>query len=141
MWGTALVVALAICAQASASDFAVAPITGAAIVTQGKFTNIYLYPDPASETWDQHLVTVGSPNASSETSEAIDAFVSALASSHYWDVLSQYKAGLFGSGGPIRPPSFLGSEKTISKCVNAAMKDAKSGLTLEYGTLRSFANL
>jgi hypothetical protein len=26
-----------------------------AVVTDGRFTNVYVYPDPSRETWEQHL--------------------------------------------------------------------------------------
>jgi hypothetical protein len=34
------------------AQYASAPVSGAAVVTNGKFTNIYFYPDPDKETWD-----------------------------------------------------------------------------------------
>lgn len=142
-WLFAISLGLGGFATASAfADFASAPITGAAIVTHGKFTNIYLFtPSHLGETWDQHLLamhTAGDP-FDTETSEAIDAFVQQLTVSSYFDALTQY-----GTGGAlfpqvINPPEFFGRAPTMPACVKAAMKDATSGKTLQYGTLRSFA--
>lgn len=124
------------------AQYAIAPVTGAAIVTHGKFTNIYLYPDPSAETWDQHLASISaSGNAvdPADTSEAIDAFTLAISQSHYFDSLMQYRTTCFlCTGDGIHPPLFLGSEKTIKKCVDAAVGDAKNKV-FSYGTLRSFA--
>ena len=34
------------------------PATGAAIVTHGKFTNVYVYPNSDRQTWDEHLAAL-----------------------------------------------------------------------------------
>ena len=45
--------------QSVHADFVGHPVTGAAIVTNGRFTNIYVYhPNFDTETWDQHLAAI-----------------------------------------------------------------------------------
>ncbi len=139
-----LLVAAAICGSAHAGDFVVAPVTGAAVVTDGKFANIYLYPDPSTETWEQHLAAQsGFPNAAVETRDNLDAFVLALSQNGYFSRLSQYTSGISPlGGGPINAPQFLGRQNTIQACVDAAIKDAhivNNVKVLDSHTLGTFA--
>jgi len=118
--------------SAFAGDYASAPATGAAIVPNGKFINIYLYPNADTQTWEQHLSILhraGDPYLT-ETTTAIDSFTAQLMQSSYFDLLTQYG---------INPPALLGRARTIKGCVDAAIHDAQAGPTLSYATLRSFA--
>ena len=86
-----------------------APPTGAAIVSNGHFQNVFIYsPSTPSETWDQHLkaflqndiaanlttntarVAVDEDLEVRATSEAINAFVSTLTQSKYFSFAQQY---------------------------------------------------
>jgi hypothetical protein len=115
-------------------------VRGDAVVTDGKFTNIYVYqPSFAGETWEQHLNAYWSKNRKPKdpdkfTRASIDAFVDALmtpGSPSYFDWLHQYSG--------INPPRFLGSGVASASCVAAAMKDANNGV-IQWDTLRSLAN-
>ena len=109
------------------ADFASAPFTGAAIVTNAKFTNVYLFkPDSLGQTWDQHLAKLGR----TETRGTIDGFVGKLVSTTYFFPLTQY--GIF-------PPVFLGSANTVEACVGPALRDRVNGV-IQWNTLRSFAS-
>ncbi len=116
---------------ALADDYAIAPVTGAAIVTHGAFTNLYLFPSSDQQTWDQHLAAQHSAGDAllSMTVTAIDQFTRDLTHSSYFDALTQYG---------VNPPTYVGDAPTIKSCVDAAQKDAQSGLTLAYGTLKEF---
>jgi hypothetical protein len=109
------------------SNYASEPITGAADVPNGNFTNIFLYlPATPTQTWDQHVKALGAP-----TSEQIDALTKALVCSSYFDALTQYA---------LNPPTFAGAETTFSVCVQAALKDAAStGGVISFATMRTFA--
>src|SRR6476646_3447563 len=121
-----LVFLVALFCPAAYADFASAPATGAAVVTNGKFTNIYLYhQNVPGETWDQHLAALGR----TETRSAIDGFVGSLTASSYFFPLTQY--GIF-------PPTFIGGAPTVASCVEAALKDRVNG-AIQWNTLRSFA--
>lgn len=116
----------ALCAPAAHADFASAPATGAAIVTNGKFTNVYLFhQNTPTETWDQHLAALGR----TETRAAIDGFLGSLTASTYFFPLTQYG---------INPPVFQGGAPTVASCVEAALKDRVNG-AIQWNTLRSFA--
>jgi hypothetical protein len=128
------------------SNFASAPFFGAQIVTNGVFTNVYLFPDPDKETWDQHLASLAAsvpPPDATESSEAIDAFVLALTQSSYFNTLIQYQTTCFLCNGTgIHAPAFAGDETTVQACVDAAIQGAvpgPHGKIFGYGTLRSFA--
>ena len=95
------------------SDYVTAPVLGAADVPNANFTNVYIWPDPASETWDAHTGPLLAPSMST-----IDGMTQALVCSSYFDLLTQYN---------INPPSFSGDEITFQQpCVNNALADASA---------------
>src|SRR5579863_9942637 len=78
------------------------------VVSDGRFTNVYVYPDPGKETWEQHMQNLPSNQKPADwqnfTRQAIDRFTQALMSTDwpsYFDSLHQY--------GGINPPRFFGS--------------------------------
>jgi hypothetical protein len=128
-------------ALAARADFVSAPVTGAAVVTTSHFTNIYFFPNPSQQTWEQHLASLsaaGSAVDTSETRAAIDNFVLTLTHTSYFDRLSQYNAGIAGAGGPINPPLFAGEQQTAQACVDAALKTVTNNV-VGFDTLRAFA--
>jgi hypothetical protein len=142
----AAVCATVLGASAACADIQISsPPTGAAIVTNGVFTNIYVYPDPDRESWDQHLGTLtkdvpwtpGNVPAA-YTRSGIDGFVSSLTQGWpgYFDALMQYR-DMWNNG--ISPPSFVGSKVASQACVDAALHDAVNGV-VQWNTLRSLAN-
>src|SRR5487761_1847879 len=114
------------------------------VVTDGRFTNVYVYPDPSRETWKQHLQSLLAnqhvPAAQkrsdwqSFTRQSIDAFTRALMSPEW----PSYFGALYQYGG-INPPLFFGSAVASQACVDAAMKDLHNGV-LEETTIRSLSN-
>jgi hypothetical protein len=109
-----------------------------AVVTDGRFTNVYVYPDPSQETWDQHLKNLPANMKPSDwqrfTIESIDAFTQTLmnpAWPSFFGALHQY--------GGINPPRFFGSYVASQQCVDAALKDANNGV-IEATTIRSLSN-
>jgi len=109
-----------------------------AVVTDGRFTNVYVYPDPAKETWEQHLNNLPASKKPSDwqkfTRQSIDAFTQTLMSPawpSYFGALHQY--------GGINPPRFFGSYVASQQCVDAAVKDENKGV-IEATTIRSLAN-
>src|SRR6516164_6264146 len=65
---------------------------GSAVVTNGHFANVYVYPDPDRETWEQHMASLR-PDAANFSRAAIDGFTAALMSPtwpSYFDPLMQY---------------------------------------------------
>jgi hypothetical protein len=119
-----------------ADDFVSAPVTGAAVVTTGRFTNIFFFRNPSQQTWEQNLAAAHAKDASvdlSETRAAINNFVRTLTQSTYFNRLSQYNAGIAGTSGPINPPIFLGEQETSQSCVDTALSTVHpnpSGLTV-----------
>ena len=113
------------------SDYVGAPFTGAADVPDADFTNIFLYPDSSTMTWDEYMASLPSTERG-PTQEQIDAMTQALVCSSYFDDLSQYN---------INPPIYSGDEKTITSCVSAALHDANAdnGGVIVYATMRTFA--
>src|SRR5882672_2908231 len=73
---------------------------GSAVVTDGRFTNIYVYqPSFPRETWDEHVATYWAANkpapkdSAKFTRASIDSFVDTLmtpGSPSYFDWLHQY---------------------------------------------------
>ena len=109
-----------------------------AVVTDGRFTNVYVFPDPSRETWEQHMnslpANIKPDNWQKFTRQSIDAFTQTLMSPEwpsYFGALHQY--------GGINPPRFFGSFVASQQCVDAAMKDANKGV-IEATTIRSLAN-
>jgi hypothetical protein len=108
-----------------------AAASAAAVVTDGKFTNVYVFSRASpGETWDEHVATLR-PDF---TRANIDAFTEQLMSPDwptYFDALVQYSG--------IHPPEFFGSSEASQECVDAALKDAKNKV-LQIATVRSLAN-
>lgn len=112
-----------------------------AVVTDGRFTNVYVYPDPDKETWEAHLQGLANKNSpllpsdwQKFTRQNIDAFADTLMS-HDWP---SYFGALHQYGG-INPPQFFGSYVASQKCVDAALRDLHNGV-LQYDTARSLSN-
>jgi len=109
------------------------------VVTNGKFTNVYVYrPSYPGETWDQHVLTAR-PNGDKFTRAKIDAFTDTLMapdSSSYFSFLHQYWG--------VNAPQYFGSGIASAECVNAALRDGKrignSFTLLQWDTVRSLAN-
>src|SRR5579862_6109369 len=106
-----------------------------AVVTDGRFTNVYVFPDPSRETWEQHLNSLPASAKPADwqkfTRKSIDAFTQSIMSTawpSYFGALHQY--------GGINPPQFFGSFVASQQCVDAAMKDANNGV-IEATTIRS----
>lgn len=114
--------------------FAVATTASAqAIVTNGRFTNIYVVPDPDKETWDEHFKRVDPARAADFTRAKIDAFTNTLMAPRwpgYFDALMQYG---------VHPARFFGSGLAPKFCVDRALKDVKNGV-IQSDTIRSLAN-
>jgi hypothetical protein len=89
-------------------------------VTNGNFTNIYLYPNPSSVSWDQHTATslAQTGGAPAMTMNAIDGYVQALTQSTYFTIAAQYNK--------INPPTFSGRQTTVQKCVDPVVAYAES---------------
>src|ERR1051326_4444955 len=108
------------------------------VVSDGKFTNVYVFPNPDRETWEQHLNNLPASQKPADwqkfTRKSIDDFTEALMGPNwpsYFNAMHQY--------GGINPPRFFGSHVASQKCVNAAMKDLHNGV-LEWTTIRSLSN-
>jgi hypothetical protein len=104
-------------------------------VTDGKFTNVYVFqPDRDGETWDQHVRHTRS-NGELFTMGNIDHFTEVVMSPgwpSYFDALAQHS---------IHPPQFFGSHVASKKCVDAAFKDSNSkSKILSRDAIRSLAN-
>ena len=107
---------------------------GSAVVTDGRFTNIYVFPNPDKETWERHMDRVRPADAAKFSRAAIDRFTTALmrpAWPSYFDALYQYSG--------INPPQFFGSAVASQTCVDAALKDEHNGV-LQWDTIRSLSN-
>lgn len=108
------------------------------VVSDGKFTNVYVYPDPSRETWEQHLNNLPASQKPSDpekfTRQSIDRFTEVLMSPEW----PSYFGGLHQYGG-INPPRFFGSHVASQACVDAALKDLHNGV-LEWTTARSLSN-
>jgi hypothetical protein len=104
-----------------------------AVVTDGRFTNIYIVPDPDKETWDEHFKRVDPTRAADFARAKIDKFTDTLMAPRwpgYFDALAQYG---------VHPPRFFGSGLASKACVDAALKDRKKGV-IQSDTIRSLAN-
>jgi hypothetical protein len=107
-------------------------------VTDGRFTNVYVFPSPSKMTWENYLASLPASerpaNLANFSRQSIDAFTEALmnpAWPSYFGALYQY--------GGINPPQFFGSYVASQACVDAALKDLNNGV-LEEPTIRSLAN-
>ncbi|HEX7287284.1 MAG TPA: hypothetical protein VF532_13950 [Candidatus Angelobacter sp.] len=112
----------------------VAVHAGSAVVTNGRFTNIYVFPNSDRETWEQHMARLRPADAARFSRASIDKFTSELMAPgwpSYFDALFQYSG--------IHPPRFFGSGVSPKRCVDAALKDAKNGV-LQWDTIRSLSN-
>ncbi len=107
---------------------------GTAVVTNGRFTNIYVYPHSDTQSWEQHIASLRPGDAAKFSRASIDRFVETLMRQPwptYFDSLFQYSG--------INPPQFFGSAEVNAGCFQAAMKDAHNGV-LQADTIRSLAN-
>jgi hypothetical protein len=107
---------------------------GSAVVTDGRFTNIYVLPDPDKETWDEHMAKLRPGDAAQFSRQEIDKFTATLMKAEwpsYFDPLHQYSS--------INPPHFFGSGIASQACVDAAMKDLHDGV-MQWDTVRSLSN-
>jgi|HubBroStandDraft_1064217.scaffolds.fasta_scaffold00020_103 hypothetical protein len=107
---------------------------GSAVVTDGRFTNIYVLPDPNQESWEEHMAKLRPTDAAQFSRAAIDAFTESLMDPSwptYFDALYQYSG--------INPPRFFGSAVASQACVDAALKDRNNGV-IEWATVRSLSN-
>jgi hypothetical protein len=124
--GVVLALALAVCSGTS--------YAGSAVVTDGKFTNIYVFPDPSRQTWEQHIASLRPADAAQFSRANIDRLTQQLMSPgwpSYFDTLFQYNG--------IHPPQFFGSAVASQACVDAALKDLHNGV-MQWDTIRSLSN-
>jgi hypothetical protein len=130
---TVEVISAGLAAMIAAFASAGTACAGSAVVTNGRFTNVYVYPSPDTETWEQHIAS-RRPNPEQFSRAAIDAFTATLMSPSwpsYFDPLMQYNG--------IHPPAFYGSAVASKGCVDAAMRDLHNGV-MQWDTIRSLAN-
>ncbi|MDQ2840241.1 MAG: hypothetical protein M3Y72_04215, partial [Acidobacteriota bacterium] len=109
-------------------------LAGTAVVTHGKITNVYVYPTPSWQTWEQHMESLRPADADRFSRASIDQFtdqIMKLSAPSYFDALFQYSG--------IHPPDFFGSGVASQKCVDAALKDAYHSV-LQWDTIRSLSN-
>jgi len=108
-----------------------------AVVTDGRFTNVYVYPGPSKETWDEHLTKLPAnqkpKNWEKFTRKLIDEYTQTLMSTSW----PSYFSGLKQYG--INPPQFFGGYIASQSCVDAAIRDAHNGIVAAT-SLRSLAN-
>src|SRR5262249_50520157 len=126
IWGLAVFMMLAVTAPTA--------YAGSAVVTNGKFTNIYVFPGSDKETWEQHMAKLRPSDAAQFSRAAIDKFTDQLMRPvwpSYFDPLFQYSG--------IHPPRFFGSAVATKACVDAALKDRLNGV-LQWDTIRSLSN-
>jgi hypothetical protein len=121
-----LLLSLAVIANARAQ--------GTAVVTNGRFTNLYVYPHSDTQTWEQHIAPLRPGDAAKFSRASIDAFTQQLMS-HPWPT---YFDPLFQYSG-INPPQFFGSAQVSAACFQAAMRDVHTGV-MQPDTVRSLAN-
>lgn len=111
------------------------------VVTNGVFTNIYVYPNPSTQTWEEHMASLRPLDASDFSRASIDDFTDRTMQPgwpSYYDSLYQYHCGTSTDCG-INPPQFFGSGVASQSCVDAALADASGGV-LQWDTIRSLAN-
>jgi hypothetical protein len=109
-------------------------VAGSAVVTNGRFTNVYVYPNSDKETWEQHIASLRPSDASQFSRASIDEFTQRLMAPEwpsYWDALHQYSG--------INPPRFFGSYVASKQCVDTALRDRHNGV-LQWSTVRFLSN-
>ena len=115
-------------------------VEGQQVVTNGKFTNIYVYvPNSPGETWDQHMRAERGSAGNQFSRRSIDAFTDTLmgpGASSYFNFVHQYSG--------VNQPQFFGSGIATDSCVEAALNDAKKltahDYLIQWDTVRSLAN-
>jgi hypothetical protein len=92
-----------------------------AVVSDGRFTNVYVFPNPSQETWEQHMNKLPANLKPSPpqnfTRQNIDAATEAMMSPNW----PSYFGALYQYGG-INPPRFFSSFVASQDCVDAAME-------------------
>jgi len=134
-----LVLGLSLCALTAVRFLMrVESVRADAVVTDGRFTNVYVYPNPSKETWEQHMnglpASLKPQDWQNFTRKKIDVFTQTLMRPSwpsYFGALFQY--------GSINPPRFFGSYVASQECVDAALHDANNGV-IEATTIRSLSN-
>jgi hypothetical protein len=120
---------------------AASPARADFVVKNGRFTNVYVYPESDKFTWDQYMQKLRPGDWQNFTRASIDEFTAALMDPNwpsYFGALHQY--------GGINPPLFLGSYVAPKRCIDAALNDRHNfggsppELVLEETTIRSLAN-
>jgi len=132
--------------------FAASSACAQAIVTNGTFTNVYVYPNSDTLTWEQNLaISAFSPDQPEKFSRtSIDAFTRELMRPvwpSYFDPLFQYTTAIDTPFGPIgkdniHPPQFFGSGVAPKWCIDKALQSVRylAGGVLDWGTIRNLAN-
>ncbi len=90
-------------------------------VDEAQFTNIYLYPNPETQSWNQYTAkTLAQPAGSpAMTTQNIDGAVNSLVGdSNYFYAATQYHK--------INIPSFLGHQRTYALCMAKVMDYART---------------
>ncbi|HEY4381083.1 MAG TPA: hypothetical protein VGN01_12110 [Acidobacteriaceae bacterium] len=83
---------------------------GTAVVTNGRFTNLYVYPNSDTQTWEQHIASLRPGDAAKFSRASIDAFTQQLMSHPwptYFDPLFQYSE--------INPPQFSATHRSAPR--------------------------
>jgi hypothetical protein len=105
------------------------PGSSAAIVTNGEFTNLYLWPNPEKESWNEHLLKVAETDPQATTT-GLNSLTATLVGTSYFDLLTQYG---------IEPPTFGGEQATTQECVNQALTNAgENGGVIQWEGLTKF---
>jgi hypothetical protein len=122
---------------AKTSDAITLQSAGGAVVTNGAFTNLYVFKASfPGETWDQHIAGLR-PTISDEASfsrvsiDAVSDFMMDGQWPTYWDPAWQYNS--------IAPPQFFGSGFATDSCVNDMMNDLDNGV-VDFRTAGTLAN-
>ena len=104
------------------------------VVTNGAFTNVYVYPNSSTQTWDEHMKQLRPDVALQFSRASIDAVTDRMMAPgwpSYFDSLYQYSG--------VHPAQFFGSAVASEACVQAAMNDLHDGV-LQWDTIRSLSN-
>lgn len=116
---------------------------GDAIVTNGKFTNIYVYPTSDIESWEQHMASLRPADAAMFSRASIDKFTSDIMSPEwpsYFDPLFQYSSHIPPTSSGIYPPQFFGSAVATTSCTDEVRKRLADDLPLNWDSIRKLAN-